>query len=1279
MTPPAHRKWRDLARQPTVSSVGRIVTFYSYKGGTGRTMALANVAWILAANGKRVLVADWDLESPGLHRFFLPFLDKAAVATTGGVIDLLRHYEWAATQPEQRAEGWEREYASVARFTVPLRWAFPGQGCLDLLGAGLHDLDYEAGVNDMDWAAFYDQLGGGRLLEALRDTMRQSYDYTLIDSRAGFSDVADICTAALPDLLVDCFTYSDQGILGAARLARRVNERFAAREIRILPVPMRVDSAEKQKAEIGRSVAMRHFAGYPTGMSEQERQAYWAAVAVPYQSFYGYEETLATFGDPPGSPRTLLHAYEMLTRYLTDGEVVALPPMEEALRARVNERFLRRPVAGEQIVLRYAPADRAWAEWIEELLRGAGMRVAENGAGRELMVVSAASAGRGEVPPPALDTAPPMAVYVADVRPVPGFDSSCSTFIAGLDMQSAAERILDLVGCDAPGHPGGARFPGQEPAVFGVPARNARFTGRESALLALRETLRGNATVVLHGMGGVGKTQLAVEYAHRYRGAYDIVWWVTSDPATFIDTIIADLGQRLDIPSQPTVLETARATLQMLERGEAHRRWLLIFDNAEELERLGPFLPQGRGHVLITSRNHAWADRAHFVEVDVFRRFESTAHLVQRVPTIGAGEADQIAERLGDLPIALAAAGAWLAETGADTASYLQLLEEHGDTSVDQAFHLALRRLRERSPAAFGLLQICSVLAPEIDLRLVYSDEMATALSGFDPSVTDRLACPGLVQQINRLALLRLDAHRGQIHVHRVLQRVVRALMSAGELAEIRHRGHLVLAASRPHSEVDDPQAWPGFRMLWPHLEVSEAVSCTDASVRQLLIDRVRYLGQRGDLPEGRRLAERIDAVWQGQLDGTPSSPTREPLLRQLLHLRFNHANILRDLALFEQSREMDEAVLRAQRDLLGPSHPHALMTSGGLAADLRALGRYPEALKLDQATHAQWSEAVGDDHPRTLTALNNLASSYRHMGDFHAALDCDQRVLQGRRLVLGETHPNTLASASNLGRDIREAGGYEDSVARLRSVSQTLLRLWGNDFRITLNAQANLAISLRMAGRAAQAEPLLENAYERLNETLGPKAPDTLACRHSRAVNLLALNQVESAIGELEAVRRAYEESLGTTHPHTLLCVNNLAAAARALHPAQTAHARELAQTAAQRLRSSLGPLHPYTLAARANLAVCAAEAGALEIALRDAEQVADHLAATIGADHPDTLRCEGNLAILSRRLNLPGAEEKVAAARKKLEDRLGADHPATSALRGGRLLHRVVEPHPF
>ena len=226
---------------------GEIITFYSYKGGTGRTMSLANVAWILASSGKRVLTVDWDLESPGLHRFFHPFLDLELVEDTPGVIDLIRGYQWAATRrTDDPTPEWYREQADVSQNTVSLGWKFPGGGVLHFMPAGRQNEDYSASLASVNWDEFYESYGGGLFFDAMRQSLKDEYDYVLIDSRTGLSDVALICTLQMPDVLVALFTLSDQGIEGIDSVTRQVRDRYAHRGIRILPVTTRVDEADRK-------------------------------------------------------------------------------------------------------------------------------------------------------------------------------------------------------------------------------------------------------------------------------------------------------------------------------------------------------------------------------------------------------------------------------------------------------------------------------------------------------------------------------------------------------------------------------------------------------------------------------------------------------------------------------------------------------------------------------------------------------------------------------------------------------------------------------------------------------------------------------------------------------------------------------------------------------------------------------------------------------------------------------------------------------------------------
>jgi HEAT repeat protein/MinD-like ATPase involved in chromosome partitioning or flagellar assembly len=321
---------------------GTIVTFYSYKGGTGRTMSLANLAWVLASNDKKVLIIDWDLEAPGLHRYLRPFLVDPELQDSPGLIDFV--WDLAAekvTPTERTLSRGEDNLLSLEDYVVGLDWDFNGKGSISLVPAGRQGEDYPRRVNTFDWNNFYERLGGGKLLYAAGNALRQEYDYVLIDSRTGVSDTSGICTVQMPDLLVVCFTLNHQSVRGAAAIAASVIGQRGS-DFPIFPVPTRLENAETDKLNSAMAFAKRMFAPFLSHIQKgteklnlREQEAYWADVGIPYRTFYAFEEVPAPFKDEPGKHDTILAATERLSRWITDGEVSELRPFDEAQRQSV--------------------------------------------------------------------------------------------------------------------------------------------------------------------------------------------------------------------------------------------------------------------------------------------------------------------------------------------------------------------------------------------------------------------------------------------------------------------------------------------------------------------------------------------------------------------------------------------------------------------------------------------------------------------------------------------------------------------------------------------------------------------------------------------------------------------------------------------------------------------------------------------------------------------------------------------------------------------------------
>jgi tetratricopeptide (TPR) repeat protein len=1291
---------------------GKVVTFYSFKGGTGRTMALANVAWILAANGLRVLVVDWDLESPGLYRYFHPFLNEREVLSGPGIIDLIRAYERAAmrTDPEDRPAIFA-DLARVEPYAFSLRWDFSDGGCLDFLSPGRLNRDYAAALSGMDWDNFYGSLSGGQFLDALRADMKRRYDYTLIDSRTGFSDISDICTVHLPDILVDCFTLNTQGIQGAAQVASLIQRRHLERGIRLLPVPMRVDLAEKKKVDDGRLVAMRHFTGLPVGLSDLERREYWATVEIPYQAFYGYEETLAVFGDKPDIPGSLLAAFERLTARITESAVTAMPRMNDQLRLRTAAKFERSaPLMGELFVIESLGEDQAWAEWIAAVLGDVGIATryrlldspdtppdAAMDTARTVVVVSSAYFARhGELQQ--LTERPELAVYVTPTIPLGELSPSAAFFLSGVSEDEAIERLRRALGLSARPPGDGAttrpRYPGREPRILEAPTRTARLHSRESDLSRLRDELRdygqgAAAPVVLHGLDGVGKTQIVLEYLHRFRTDYDLIWWLDCEQPTFIDASLADLGEQLrktfGVQLQPSadVADMARQVTDALV--ETGLRWLLVFNNANQVEPVLPLLPPSGGHVVITSSNRGWADNdARLLSVDVFTREESVASLRQRVPGLGQSEADQIAEAVGDLPLAVTLAGAWLADTGFTVSMLLEELAHQPHRTLAElgagvvsAWNVSLNRLAEQSPAAARLFELCSVMAQRISLNLIYTPASLRLLRLYDPSLTEQMMIARAVQEINRLALIKLDTSLRQIVVVSLVQQAVRDRMTPEQRESARRDVHLLLVAARPRRDVDDPETWPRYRLIWPHLEPSAAMTSQQEDVRQLLIDRVRYLSLRADLERGRSLAVEVEAWWRAMEEATDDAAVAETLHRQLLQLRFNLGNILRAQGQYSAAGELNTQVWEEQRDLLRPDHPHTLMTASSLAADLRAIGRYGQALEMDQHTYPAWTELYGEDHPRTLMAAHNLGISLRLTGALQEAMRWNTATYERRRATLGPGHPETLRSARGVGWDLLEAAEYAEAVTHLQDVYRMTVETIGEDSSEAQEAQVMLGIALRAAGRLAEAEEPFHSALAALTRRFGELSSEVLACRLSHALNVMSQDRFAEALVDIRRVLRAYQDRLGSSHPHTLACWLNLGAALRSI--GQHGEATRSIRYAVDGFTKALGAEHPYTLAARTSAGVLLADQGDLAEAAEVEASTADALSRVLGPDHPDTLRCLANLLLTRHKRGEQGVLQERAATIDRLAARLGEEHPTVVTLRADRGLMRSLDPQPF
>jgi tetratricopeptide (TPR) repeat protein len=560
---------------------------------------------------------------------------------------------------------------------------------------------------------------------------------------------------------------------------------------------------------------------------------------------------------------------------------------------------------------------------------------------------------------------------------------------------------------------------GEVRRLWTIPARAPDFTGRADLLTALDTALRTDGRAVVQavtGIGGVGKSTAAIEYAYRHRHELDIAWWVPAEDSTLIPARLAELARGLDLATGADGVDVAVGRLRaaLAER----ERWLLVFDNAEDPSALADVLPDGPGRVVITSRNPGWRGITR-VPVREFRRMESVSLLHVLVPTMSDVDADRVAEALGDLPLAVEQAGSLLADVQLDANTYLRLLSERADQALDQehdgtypvsvtaSWTVGFDQLAADDPVALELLTViawCGTEPVPLSLLIEHAELLP---EGLRRTVSDPLGLGRCMRLLHRRGMAVAAPHA--LHLHRVPAALLRARTQVDpkDWAAVVVR---LLRAALPGDVWNNPEVWPPWQSMMPHvLAAVVADRSLDDLVSEVswLLDRAaNYQQTRGNPRGALPLYERAHALRRDRLgDDHPDT----------LQTANNLANDLRRLGEYQQARALHEDTLTRRRRVLGDDHPDTLNSANNLANDLRRLGEYRQARALHEDAFARYRRVLGDDHSATVQSANNLGNDLYALGDYREARALHEDTLTRRRRVLGEDHPDTRRSERNL------------------------------------------------------------------------------------------------------------------------------------------------------------------------------------------------------------------------------------------------------------------------
>jgi tetratricopeptide (TPR) repeat protein len=677
--------------------------------------------------------------------------------------------------------------------------------------------------------------------------------------------------------------------------------------------------------------------------------------------------------------------------------------------------------------------------------------------------------------------------------------------------------------------------------IFSVPyARNPNFTGRESLLKAVREALEGGEAAALTqaivGLGGVGKTQLALEYAYRHREDYQVVWWVRSEgPELAADYggLAVKLGLiGADVPDQREIVAAARGWL------EQNSGWLLILDNVPDAKAVYDYLPRGGdGHVLITSRSQALGEVATTVDVPEFPRPESIAFLKKRTgKTEGA---DAVAEEVGDLPLALEQAAAYVEATRCTLGEYTKLFQTSRETlwkgqkpplgyneTVGTTWAVAMDRVKRECAPAADLLNLCAFLAPD-DIPLDVIGEHAEHLpEGLAEAVGDKAVLNKMKAALRRYSFVKVEGD--SLSIHRLVQAVTRDRLSEEERKERAGAAVRLLDAAFPFKE-EDPATWEESARRLPHALAAaghaEKLCAELATVGSLYNNAGGYLYIRADFGVAKATFERALAIGE-RLQG----PDHPDVGRSVVNL----GGMLLEMGQPEEARPHFERALAIDEKAYGPDHPEVAIDVSCLGLVLQDLGD-PKGAKAHLERALAIDEKVyGSDHPKVAIRLNNVGSVLQDLGDLPGAKERFERALAIDEKVYGPDHPEVATDVNNLGGVLRATGDLDGAKEHYQRALGIGEKAFGPDHPKVGMYAGNLGKALTGLGELEAARQCCERALAIMTRTYPDGHPYV-------AVALSALADVLQDSGDLQGTKEHYERALailrkflGEEHPNT-------------------------------------------------------------------------------------------------------------------------------------------------
>jgi tetratricopeptide (TPR) repeat protein len=626
--------------------------------------------------------------------------------------------------------------------------------------------------------------------------------------------------------------------------------------------------------------------------------------------------------------------------------------------------------------------------------------------------------------------------------------------------------------------------------ISNLPTRNPDFTGRADVMEQLGSALSQGpvAVVAVAGMGGLGKTQVALEWAHRgwENNLYRLVWWVRADSQLTLLEDLAALGPKLHIPStadQEHMVNDVRAMLASMDQ------WLVVFDNAPDANAVATWLPSGNGDVVVTSRTRQWRGKARALEIHTFDRSESIKFLRLRTGESGPS-LNELAETLGDLPLALAQAASYLeAHGGLSVKAYLDIYREQlgvGDmlasnlpdypNSVATTWLIHFQHLEEHEAAALELLRLLAFVDPdEINVSLLFSrpelldDRLAAALA---------VACGskrGLEEVIGALLATALVSRIDDDHIrmHRLVGTVTRYQLAEQSEYDTRLWSEAVigLLLGLMPDKPSEPPNWPVCGQLAAHISAAARHAPTVADTAHLLMRLGIYLRERAEYAQALEAVRHALEIYE-QVYGRDHP--------QVAYALGHLGNVQQSMEDLHSALASQQRALAIQEAAYGNFVPEVAITLSNLGTVHRLLGDLASARESFQRALAIKESVYGPDHLQVAITLGNLGTVQRGLGDLEAARESQTRALEIKKLAYNtEVHPEVAITLGNLGLVQHALGELDAACDSLRRALALKARFYTSDHPEVAAALNNLGRVLKDLGEVREARECFDGALK--------------------------------------------------------------------------------------------------------------------------------------------------------------------------------------------------------